>query len=109
MGDGKLCPACGTDIGLRPIVVAGLPNRIFCPWCGARLRYRRTGLLLGVVLILAMASLGLIGLVEPPILAFVAWLAAWLLVELAIAGYLRHFKRLEPVRSGDRRRAPSDG
>jgi len=40
--DGKRCPSCQRDIGVWPILTAGLPNRIWCPHCHARLSYRFT-------------------------------------------------------------------
>ncbi len=39
MADGKHCPHCGEDIGVWPVFSAGLPSRIWCPHCGARVRY----------------------------------------------------------------------
>jgi len=55
VADGKHCPACGRDIGLWPVFTAGLPNRIWCPHCSARLSYRGIA---GVVVVLLVALAG---------------------------------------------------
>lgn len=56
MGDGKHCPNCGRDIGVRSIVLATLPTQIRCPHCGARLAYHNT---LPVVVVQAALIVGL--------------------------------------------------
>jgi uncharacterized protein (DUF983 family) len=43
MPHGNDCPACGEDIGVWAVFKAPLPNRIYCPHCGERLRYGGTG------------------------------------------------------------------
>ena len=46
------CPKCDRDIGIWAVFKATLPNRIFCPHCGARLEYGGTwGLLVAAVLV----------------------------------------------------------
>jgi hypothetical protein len=109
MRDGKHCPACGVDIGLWPIFSAGLPGRIRCPRCEARLGYRGIGmvlLVLGLVLVLVTAAVFafayLVSLWFAGDLRLLVFLAAWLLlfvawvpVELVAAKYLRENKVLE--------------
>lgn len=57
MTDTNACPACGRNIGLVAVFKAPLPNRIFCPRCGERLRYRGTGwLVAGSVAFMVVAS-----------------------------------------------------
>ncbi len=51
MGDGKHCPSCGKDIGVWPILSAGLPSRVRCPHCKSRLRYRKTARIIAFVLV----------------------------------------------------------
>ncbi|MBX9581454.1 MAG: hypothetical protein K2X87_14230 [Gemmataceae bacterium] len=55
MGDGQHCPACGRDIGVWPVFTAGLPNRVRCPHCSARLGYHDIGWVV-VVLLLVLAG-----------------------------------------------------
>jgi hypothetical protein len=57
MSDGKHCPACGKDIGMWAVLFAGLPSRIRCPHCRARLSYGNDlVLVLGVVAVLTLAA-----------------------------------------------------
>jgi hypothetical protein len=59
MTDGKHCPACGQDIGIWAVLFAGLPSRIRCPHCRARLSYGGDlVLVLGVVAVLALTAVG---------------------------------------------------
>jgi hypothetical protein len=56
------CPKCGREIGVWAVFKAPLPNRIYCPRCGARLEYGGTWWLItfGVaagVLLFALAAL----------------------------------------------------
>src|SRR4029079_17582430 len=62
MDVGRDCPNCKADIGVWPVVSAGLPNRIKCPHCSARLQYRETpwALPLGVTLGIVVAGMALI-------------------------------------------------
>ena len=51
MPTGNDCPACGENIGLAAVFKAPVPNRIYCPHCGERLRYGETwGLIIAAVL-----------------------------------------------------------
>jgi len=43
MRDGKHCPECEKDIGVWPVLSAGLPSRVHCPHCHARLTYGNIG------------------------------------------------------------------
>jgi hypothetical protein len=99
MADGKHCPACGRDIGIWPVFSAGLPNRIWCPHCRARLTYRGAR---GLVLVLAVAVVAVAGvgyytsaafLDAHPVTGFALLggilLAVWALIELAAVQYLR--------------------
>jgi uncharacterized protein (DUF983 family) len=60
MGDGKHCPECAKDIGLWPVLTAGLPSHIRCPHCKTRLTYGNTGTfvacLFAILLTLAVGS-----------------------------------------------------
>ena len=42
MPTGNDCPTCGENIGLAAVFKAPVPNRIYCPHCGERLRYADT-------------------------------------------------------------------
>ena len=44
MLSGNECPVCGENIGIWAVFRAPLPNRIYCPHCGERLRYGDTTL-----------------------------------------------------------------
>jgi ABC-type arginine transport system permease subunit len=58
MNGGKHCPACEKDIGLWPVLSAGLPTRVRCPHCKARLTYGNSFLLLlGVVAMVSLVGL----------------------------------------------------
>src|SRR5262245_46864139 len=57
--DSKHCPVCGQDIGIWAVLLAGLPSRVRCPHCKARLSYGHDALLvLGVVALLVLAAVG---------------------------------------------------
>ena len=57
MSDGKHCPACGKDIGLWAVLLAGLPSHIRCRHCQARLTYGNSVLLLlGVTTMVAVVG-----------------------------------------------------
>ena len=50
MPTGNDCPACGENIGIGAVFKAPVPNRIYCPHCGERLRYGETwGLIVAAV------------------------------------------------------------
>jgi uncharacterized protein (DUF983 family) len=77
------CPKCGEDIGIWAVFKATLPNRIYCPHCGARLEYGGTwGLIIfaivASVFLLAFAALVWVN-VEDQISAWVASGAIFLL------------------------------
>jgi uncharacterized protein (DUF983 family) len=115
MGDGKHCPACGVDIGVWPVFSAGLPNRLRCPRCKARLAYRRTGLLwlviLPVLAAVVVVSYHVASAFDPqspqwPLVFVGVMLASWVPVELLSAWYLRAYKVLEDRSS---KPPPSEG
>ncbi len=56
MRDTNACPVCGANIGLGAVFKAPLPDRIFCPHCGARLRYRKSWWLVLPVVAVMLAS-----------------------------------------------------
>jgi len=111
---GGLCPACNADIGTWPIVAAGLPNRIRCPGCKARLKYVSAA---GVIALAVFATLApafmlaavlrLAGAQEWNFLALGMLLLFWLPTELLTARYLRQHKTLARV-SGDLQCDPGD-
>ena len=101
MANGKLCPACGKDIGLWAVVLAGLPNRIRCPHCRSLLRY--DGMLTIMALpfvIVILAALIMhevavdVGIPRPGLFLIVMVLLTWFPVELLIALYLRDHRTL---------------
>ena len=100
------CPACGADIGVWPILSAGLPNLIRCPRCKARIGYERLGAVVIVLLLATGAVLAAAYFVatwyegNQRLIAFIVFsLGAWVPVELVVALYLRANKLLE-YRSG---------
>ena len=102
MPDGKHCPACGVDIGVWPIYSAGLPNRIRCPRCKARVAYRETGpVLCAALLVLAAVTAGAWFVAESfegyrRLIAFAVVMGVgWQPIELVLAWYLRANKVLE--------------
>lgn len=109
MANGKVCPACGRDIGVWAIVTAGLPSRIRCPHCRSRLRYD------GAVAVVAMpfavvvlaALVGHeaaidVGIARPGLFVAVLLLVTWVPVELLLALYLRDHRTLRIVDSRQR-------
>jgi hypothetical protein len=116
MRDGKHCPACARDIGFWTVFTAGLPNRIRCPHCSARLSYRGIGGVV-VVLVLAMAGAAAAGWYaayaipelhprRQPAAAVGIMVGIWVLVELAAVRFLRQSRVL--VRLGDKNPPPSE-
>lgn len=114
MDDGKHCPDCGKDIGIWPIFSAGLPNRIWCPHCSSRLKYRVTA---GMLLVLTLLVVGLTAgaYYISSRYAGMNWrlwamvfaglvIVPWIVVELAIAAYLRSRRKLERVDAGKDRK-----
>jgi hypothetical protein len=72
MPTGNDCPACGENIGLAAVFKAPVPNRIYCPHCGERLRYGETwGPIIAAVFALnafilaAVAGAAVVGFDEP--------------------------------------------
>lgn len=106
-GDGKHCPACGKDIGIWPVLMAGLPSWVRCPHCRARLSYGNAGvmvaLLLGLLLLLSGAAFYFAKQHYSAnearffILLAVIVVAVWLPVELAATLYLRSRGKLEKL------------
>jgi len=105
------CPHCGEDIGLWPIISAGLPNRIKCPRCKTRLRFKTNSWLHFffvalplLVLFLAVSQwiteyLASSAPRSMQILIFtILFVSLWLLYEIPNAIYLRKSKVLETVR-----------
>ena len=104
MTNGKQCPACGKDIGIWAIFAAGMPSRIRCPYCRARLRYDGgsvvMGIALGVVVIVVLIAHEVavdIGMSRPGLFAAVLLLMTWVPIELLPAVYLRDSRRLKMV------------
>ena len=108
--DGKHCPKCGKDIGVWPVMLAGLPNRIRCPNCRTRLVYRNTlaeflVLLFIVLPLCVLASFAVVQFLNPygtnqfdqAVAFLVLLLVAWVPVELVAAIYLRANKVLTIV------------
>lgn len=106
MANGKVCPACGKDIGVWAVVAAGLPSRIRCPHCHILLRYDGTLALLALpfaVVILAALILHEVavdvGITWPSLFAAIVVLVTWLPVEFLMALYLRDKRTLRVVNS----------
>lgn len=109
MGDGKHCPGCGKDIGVWPVLSAALPNWVRCPHCKSRLRYRRAG---GVIAIVLVGLLGVVvvtflkvsSLATPrrSLIGAAIVIVSYILVELATTWFLRNRRELELA---DRHRA----
>ena len=107
MPDGKHCPACGKDIGLWPIVSAGLPNRIRCPHCRARLCFADSTPVTVVVLIIGVVLVGGIYLgihlltnwseTEKFFWWVLITLPLWTAVEFVVARHLRNAKVLQSL------------
>jgi|ERR1700722_621766 len=99
MADAKHCPECSRDIGVWPVFTAGMPNRIWCPHCSARLSYSGIAgvvfillvLLAGAVAVAYYAATIIPGLsIETQLVVFVGiLLVLWVLVELAVVRFLR--------------------
>jgi uncharacterized protein (DUF983 family) len=116
MADGRHCPACGRDIGIWPVFSAGLPNRIWCPHCGARVRYDRAAgpvlALLPAAVVVSAVAFGVAFVVarrvtDHPLVwmgvftaAFIAGMAG---VELLVARFLRSRRQLAVTEPPPRR------
>jgi hypothetical protein len=111
MSDGKHCPACGKDIGIWPVLSAGLPSRVRCPHCKSRLSYG-SGLSLLLIALIVLVLVVCVGIasyylasqhlaagsrVSQPIKfygivagVFLAlWLPVWLPLEIGLTLYIR--------------------
>ena len=119
MKDGKHCPACGRDIGVWPLLTAGLPSRIQCPHCQARLSFSNTG-----VLVACLVATGLvlgsgayffaarfypITRLEFHLIAGGLTLALLLAMHLVTALYLRSSRVLEATSKNTHARSASEG
>ncbi len=107
MRDGKHCPGCGKDIGIWPVLSAGLPSWVRCPHCQARLSYGRSGaLVLGLFCLLLLLSICIFYVASQRYAAGGIWFhvflaslvpLAWLPVEIAATLYLRKRGVLEKL------------
>jgi len=104
MTNGKQCPACGKDIGIWAIFAAGMPSRIRCPHCRARLRYDGGSIVMGVafavvvvVILIAHEVAVDIGLTRPGLFTALLLLITWVPIELLLAIYLRDYRKLTVV------------
>lgn len=105
MGDGKHCPGCGKDIGVWPVLMAGLPTWVRCPHCRARLSYGNSGLVMAVLsaffLLLILGACYFArqhyaaNAMRFYVLMAVVVVVTWLPVELLAAIGLRRWGRLE--------------
>ncbi len=107
MSDGKHCPGCGKDIGVWPVLVAGLPTWVQCPHCRARLSYGSYGVLVAAMFALLLLLSGVAfyfarkhyaaNEVRFLVLLAVILVAVWLPVELLATMYLRRWGKLEKL------------
>jgi uncharacterized protein (DUF983 family) len=108
--NGKECPACGKDIGIWAIFAAGMPSRIRCPNCRARLRYDGgsvvTAISFAIVVIVVLIAHEVavdVGMARPGLFTAVLLLITWVPIELLLAIYLRDYRRLHLVAGPSRR------
>ena len=104
MANGKVCPACGKDIGVWAIVAAGRPSRIRCPHCRTLVRYDGTYALMVIPFaIVILAALIVhevavdVGMSRPGLVAVGQVLLTWVPVEFLLALYLRDHRTLHLV------------
>jgi len=108
MFSGNDCPICQENIGLVAVFKAPVPNRIYCPHCGERLRYGDTNGLIALALFLAVLVLAasisaayLAGFEAPlvsAVLAFAVLIFGFIGLEIAFVFMLWYGKyRLESV------------
>jgi hypothetical protein len=107
MANGKICPACGKDIGVWAIVAAGLPSRIRCPHCRTLLRYDGTYALMALPFAIVILSALIVhevavdvGIPRPGLFVIVQVLLTWVPVEFLLALYLRDHRTLHLVNRG---------
>jgi len=106
-GDGKHCPECGKDIGIWPILMAGLPSLVRCPHCRARLSYGNASVMVALLFgLLLLLSGGAFYFARQHYSAnegrfFIALavivIALWLPIELAATLYLRRRGKLQKL------------
>lgn len=104
MSDGKHCPACSRDIGVRPLLRTLSLDRVWCPHCRARLAYRDAAWLARVAYAVAVPlaagalyAVTSVGVPNGPqlVIAYFALLLAFAVpLELAAISYLRRTKTL---------------
>jgi hypothetical protein len=119
MRDGKHCPACGRDIGIWSVFTAGLPSRIHCPHCQARLSFADTGVVVACLLAIGLvlgagayffaARFYPITRLEFHLIAAGLTLVLLLALNLAAVLYLRNARVLDVRQSGAQAPSPSDG
>ena len=109
MSKGKNCPQCNEDIGVWSVVSAGTPSRIKCRHCRARLKYRLTAvdwvvlcLYFGAAFVVAgVTSYSFIGQPKMLVLAFSGLLGVAAVIEFGLAWFLRTFRQLAVVETGN--------
>ena len=111
METGKDCPQCGKDIGYWPVFSAGLPNRIWCPHCTARLKYENSWDVL-IILLAALtaitAAAAYISFIAVdvharyvrPLLFIAIMFGAMIPLELVATWFLRNNKKLVCIDPG---------
>ena len=104
MTNGKQCPACGKDIGIWAIFAAGMPSRIRCPYCRARLRYDGGSIVMGIAFAIVVVAVLIahevavdVGMARPGLFTAVLLLITWVPIELLLAIYLRDYRKLKMV------------
>jgi len=107
MAAGKNCARCGRDIGVWPIFTAARPDRIRCPHCKVRLRFRNTqGLRTAMVVIAGLAGVTALiaaGELAPSIrlsIVGLVVLSTWFVLELLVVWYLQNRHALEVAEPG---------
>lgn len=86
MRDKNACPGCEANIGIVAVFKAPLPNRIFCPHCGERLRYRNSWWLVLPVIVVMLASAACAPITTDLLGAKGAAVGLVLLAHLVVAG-----------------------
>lgn len=103
---GKECPICKEDIGLLPIIKAGLPSRIKCPHCKSSIKYKSFPwiiLSISVIVFIALLyisvpaienSLEKLEFYYRELLVIIYLILLWQPFELIMALYLRNKSEL---------------